>query len=354
MKVFSASQIRACDEATIRAGAMRSADLMERAASRCTEWITSRHSRDVLFVVVCGAGNNGGDGLAIARMLHQRNYGVKAFLLQYTDTMSEDCALNLDRLKVHDPALVTVIEPGTFISGLPAHIVIIDAIFGTGLSRPTSGWVADFIDSINQMPNKKIAIDMPSGLAPDYVPDEEKGVLKANETLTFQFYKRCFFHPESAPFTGGINLINIDLDRNFIAQASTQYYLTEKADIKAYYKPRKGFAHKGDFGKVLLIGGSYGKTGAIALSAMGALRAGAGTATTLAPECGYATLQANVPEAMCLTAGETHLTTLDAGNFTAIGIGPGMGTHVDTTKAFGDLLDNARAPIVADADALNM
>ena len=153
MKIFTAAQIRACDAYTIKASAIRSAELMERAAGKCVAWIKDYLPKDTLFVALCGTGNNGGDGLAIARMLHQRGYGVKAFLLQFSKELSKDCDENLQRLQRIDNDLVGIVAPDTFITDIPAHIVILDAILGTGLSRPTVGWVAKFINQINQLYN---------------------------------------------------------------------------------------------------------------------------------------------------------------------------------------------------------
>jgi len=354
MKIFSAAQIKACDAYTIQASGIHSADLMERAANRCVDWLRAKFLRDTLFVVLCGTGNNGGDGLAITRLLHQRNFGVKAFLLKLTDEMSPDCAANYQRLKMVDDDLVTSIEQDTFLTDLPQHIVVIDALLGTGISRPPEGWLAQFIDRINLMPNIKVSIDLPSGLSPDNAPDPETSIIKATHSLTFQFYKRCFLHPESAPYTGLIHLLDIELDRHFILQTHTQYRIAEKADIIAIYRPRNMFGHKGTYGKALLVGGSYGKTGAITLASKATLRAGAGLVTALLPVCGLQNLQTAVPEVMCLTHGEQHLDDFPMGDYDAVGLGPGMGTHAETVKALSAFIDACRHPLIVDADALNI
>ncbi len=355
MKIFNAAQLHACDAYTIQASAIHSTDLMERAAGKCVDWLRNTFPKDTLFVVLCGTGNNGGDGLVIARLLRQRLFGVKAFLLRFGKELSDDCNTNLQRLKLLDENLVTIVEPETFISDLPPHIVIIDAILGTGLSRPASGWIGAFITSINKMPNRKVAIDMPSGLSADTIPDKESPVLKADDTLTFQFYKRTFLHPESDIFTGKVHILDIGLDSTFINATHSHYRTIDKENLVAIYKPRPAYSHKGTFGSALLVGGSYGKIGAMVLCSKAALRAGAGTATALLPHCGYEIIQAAVPEAMCITSGENVIESISGWEkFSAIGIGPGMSTDEKPLAAFIEFIDSCKQPLVIDADALNI
>ena len=355
MKIFTTAQIHACDAYTINAARIRSADLMERAAGKCVAWMKDQLPRDTLFVVLCGTGNNGGDGLAIARLLHKRGCGVKAFLLSSSKELSADCKANLQQLQKIDPELVGIVQPDTFITDIPAHIVIVDAILGTGLSRPLQGWVATFIDHINQLPNKKIAIDIPSGLPADIIPDPNAVILKVQDTLTFQFYKRTFLHPESATFAGRVHILDIELDKAFINATNSQYKTLERADIAGIYRPRNQFSHKGTYGSALIIGGSFGKMGAATLSAKAALRAGAGLVTALVPGCGYAILQTSVPEIMCRTNGDHYIEKIDEWeSMTAIGLGPGLGTGNKTASALTTLVDSCKNPLVIDADALNI
>ncbi len=355
MKIFTAAQIRACDAYTISAQRIRSSELMERAASRCVSWLRDNLPKDTLFVVLCGPGNNGGDGLALTRLLHQRGHGVKAFLLQFSKELSADCQQNLERLQQLDADLIGFVKPDTFITDIPAHIVILDGILGTGLSRPTEGWIAKFIENINLLPNRKIAIDIPSGLPSDIIADKDAAILKVQDTLSFQFYKRTFLHPESAVFAGNVHILDIGLDQTFINATATQYKTMETEDIQAIYKPRSPFAHKGTYGSALLIGGSYGKMGAITLGARAALRAGAGLVTALIPGCGYTILQTAVPEVMCRTSGDKSIEEIDGWEqMKAVGIGPGMGTDSKTAAAVASFIDAAKDPVVVDADALNL
>ncbi len=355
VKIFSAAQIRACDAYTIRAAGMSSEDLMERAAGKCVSWLKDNFPKETLFVVLCGPGNNGGDGLAITRLLSQKGYGIKAFVLRFSKELSPDCDSNLRRLQSMGRDLVSFVEPDTFITDIPQQIVIIDAILGTGLSRPTQGWVATFINHVNQLPNRRIAIDIPSGLPADVLPDEGAAVIKASDTLSFQFLKRSFLHPEAASYAGNVHLLDIGLDQTFIDATHSQFSTIEQSDAAAIYKPRIPFAHKGTYGSVLMAGGSYGKMGAMSLATKAALRAGCGLATALVPGCGYTIIQTTVPEAMCITNGDRILERIDTiEKINAIGIGPGMGTDVKSAKAMADLLDTCNIPMVIDADALNI
>jgi hydroxyethylthiazole kinase-like uncharacterized protein yjeF len=355
MKIFAASQIKACDAYTIHATNISSLDLMERAAAKCTEWIIGNVPQGSIFVVLCGSGNNGGDGLAITRMLHLAGYGVKAFLLNFNDKISDDCQSNLTRLQKIDPSLVNVLQPDAFITDIPSNIIIIDAILGTGLNRAIEGWVAEFIDHINELPNKKIAIDIPSGMPADNIPNDELEILSANDTLSFQFYKRSFLHEETGRHAGNIHLLDIGLHPTFISSTPCHYQIIDEEKIATFYKKRKPFTHKGDYGTALLICGSYGMMGAAVLATKAALRAGAGKVKTLIPQCGYNIVQTSAPEAMCMVSGENHITKINGWQeATSIGIGPGLGTHEYTIKAFDEFIEAVKQPIVLDADALTL
>lgn len=355
MKIFSAAQIKACDNYTIHASSITSTALMERAAEKCTEWLLQRLPHNSLYIVLCGTGNNGGDGLAITRMLHQNGIGAKAFVLQLSQSMSPDCQHNYQQLQHIDSTLVEVVPPDTFITDIPPHIIIIDAILGIGLNRPAEGWVAKFIDHINQLPNLKIAIDIPSGLPADSIPEKEATIVQADHTLSFQFYKRTLLHPETGPYAGLVHILDIGLSETFIRSTHSIYQVIDKELIYNFFQPRMPFTHKGTFGTALLVGGSYGMMGAICLSAQAALRAGAGKVRGLIPICGYSIFQTLAPEAMCVTNGDNavqHIRNWEDAQ--AIGIGPGMGTSEKTAQALETFLEICKEPLVLDADALNI
>lgn len=355
MKIFSAAQIKACDAYTIRESGISSLDLMERAAGKCAEWIMMHLAKDAVFVVLCGTGNNGGDGLAITRMLHGQGYAVKAFLLQFSDDMSPDCRFNLQRLQKTGEDLVDILEPEAFITDIPENIIIIDAILGTGLNREAEGWLARFIKYINQLPNRKIAIDIPSGMPADTILRKEAEILRADHTLSFQFYKQTFLLPETGAYTGKVEILNIGLSHSFIETTHTGFYTIDEPLAQSLYLPRMPFTHKGTFGTALIAGGSYGMVGAVVLAARAAARAGAGKVKALVPEIGYHILQISVPEVMCITGGERFLTDIAGWEEAhAIGIGSGMGTNDKTAKAFISFIDTLKHAVVLDADALNI
>jgi NAD(P)H-hydrate epimerase len=355
MKILSAPQIKAADEHTIHSLPISSVDLMERAAARCTDWLTANYPKETLFVVLCGSGNNGGDGLAITRMLHRHGYGVKAFLLPTSAELSRDCSSNLNRLQRISAGLVENLQQDTYITDIAEHIVIIDAILGTGLSRPAEGWVAKFIDKINELPNKVISIDMPSGLPADSLPGEKSSVISAVDTLSFQFYKRSFLHGEGGKYCGRIHILDIGLDETFARNTVTHYNIITKDEVLKHYKPRQPFSHKGTYGMAFLIGGSYGMMGAIALAGKAALRTGAGKVRVLLPEAGYDIIQTLVPECMCITKGQHHINNISEWeNADAIGIGCGIGTEDNTIAAFCSFIEAVKEPVVIDADALNI
>jgi NAD(P)H-hydrate epimerase len=328
---------------------------MEHAALQCFQWLTKTFTNDSVFLVLCGGGNNGGDGLAIARMLHQYGFSVKAFLLQHTKEFTRDNTLNFERLRMIDSELVELVPPDTFITDIPSHFVIIDALLGTGLNRPAEGWMAHFIQHINQLPNTKVAIDMPSGLPADNIPSEDAVIMKADYTLSFQFYKRSFLHPETGNYTGVLHLLDIGLNPYFIDNTPSIYNTIDKETLRRFYKKRKPFSHKGNYGNALMIGGSYGMMGAIGLSAKACLRGGVGKMKALIPSCGYQVFQTMVPEAMCLTNGEQVIQHIRVNeSFDAIGIGPGIGTSEKMVEALTSFLETCKQALVMDADALNI
>lgn len=354
MKLFSAAQIRHCDEQTIRERNMPSHELMEHAAKACLRWMLAQFSRQQSFVVVCGMGNNGGDGLALTRLLIQEGYPASALVLRYAEQFSPDASLNLKRLHQSAPDCIAILNESDDFLGISDDVVIIDALFGTGINRPIQGWVSDFITMINSLPNRKIAIDMPSGLPADTLPTANGIVFKVDDTLSFQFMKRSLLHSEGAMFAGSVNLLDIGLSTHFIANTPSIYQVADVPFIRSIYLPRPVFSHKGTFGNAVLVGGSYGMMGAIALAVKAALRTGVGKVYVQAPGCGYQVLQTLCPEAMFQKAGDDFVEKIQLPENGILGIGPGMGEAALTKRALAQLLRQSKQPIVLDADALNI
>lgn len=364
MKIFTAQQIREADAYTIRHTPISSLDLMEKAAIACTAWICRHYDEDTPIHVFCGVGNNGGDGLAITRLLRNRGYNAVAFVLHHGSKTSEDHAANRKALEKQYPSAVHDIMDNGVLPQPDKHALIIDAILGTGLSRPAEGWIANVIRQLNGLRSQHeiVAIDMPSGLQAD-ASSLNTPVVKADHTLSFEFYKLAFLLPENADYVGDVCILPIELSPDYIAQTPVRFYITDAFHIRNIYRPRKPFSHKGTFGHALLIAGSEGKIGAAVLSAKACLRAGVGLLSCHIPQCGYEIMQISVPGAMCFvdeqrdhsSSFHNHLLSPEAAaRYKTIGIGPGLGTSAGSCWAFDKLLDHYRQPMVIDADALNI
>lgn len=362
MKVLSVPQIREADAYTIAQEPVASIDLMERAARACKNRITAGFDLRKRFVIVCGNGNNGGDGLAVARMLLQENQcRIKVVLVPVSANPSADFSVNLARLKEILPAgdwiTPSAGDTRTRMVYNPHTDIIIDAIFGSGLSRPAEGLAAAAIGEINRSGCPVIAIDIPSGLyGDDNTGNYNNPVVHAAVTLTFQAPKLAYFFAENAVFTGSVTVLDIGLHPAFLQSVSSPYTYFTQEDAEHEFRARAVFSHKGSFGHALIVSGSRGKMGAAVLAATACLRSGAGLLTVMAPKCGYTVLQAAVPEAMVTDsdAEDWIYGRIPAAKHDAVGIGPGIGLHEDTVRAFKILIQDQPPPLVIDADALNI
>ena len=357
MKIFTSDQIRSIDKYTIEHEPIASIDLMERAAGQITDWLTGRHDQRKAFVVFAGPGNNGGDGLAVARMLLQKNYRVSIYVLRITEKISGDAQINYDRLKDSGTTEIYDLHDSDPMPLINKDDIILDAIFGSGLNRPADGFAAGMIRFINSLPNTCISIDIPSGLfGEDNTGNKPENIIKADVTLTLQFPPVSFFYSENEQFTGTWFVLPIGLSQDAIRETSSAYNYIVPGDIPELLKKRKRFSHKGIYGNVLLIAGSYGMMGAAVLSAKAALRTGSGLVTVHIPGCGYQIVQTALPEAL-ISIDESDLVfsgVPELSAFSAIGIGPGLGSEVITQKALHALLKKNKVPIVIDADGLNI
>ncbi|MGN7787100.1 NAD(P)H-hydrate dehydratase [Niabella sp. 22666] len=355
MQLLNASQIREWDQYTIQQEPISSVNLMERAASACVDWIWE-HFPGQSFDIFCGTGNNGGDGLAIARLLMLMRISVKVYIVNAAGKASGDFSTNLERLKATPGANITELNPGTFPLTPDQSAIIIDALLGTGINRPIEGFTGKIVDFINHQSNKVIAIDMPSGLQSDTYSGNTN-IIEANHTLTFQNFKLGLLMPGNARYFGEVHVLDIGLAPAYLTTVESRYELTEKALFDSFYKPRSNYAHKGNFGHALVIAGSYGKMGAAVLSTKACLRSGAGLVTAHVPGTGINIMQTTTPEAMCKADPHAELITrieYPLKGYSAIGIGPGMGTQPATQKLLQYALSSYNQPLVLDADALNI
>jgi len=355
MKILPIEIVREADAYTIAHEPIPSIELMERAANSCYKWIRKRMHKKEAVSIICGTGNNGGDGLVIARLLAEKGFHVQVTVIRFTDKSSADFQTNYDRLD--DKVSIHNLKEGDeYPTGL-FEGVIIDAILGSGLTRPLTGWVANLIREINKSEAVTIAIDIPSGLFSDLHSDHKSGaIIKADYTLTFQFPKLAFMFPENEAFVGEWQVLPIGLHPKFVDSVDVKNYFILKEDCRMIYRHRSKFSHKGHYGHALLIAGSYGKMGASVLAARACLKSGVGLLHSHVPQKGYQILQSTVPEAMVsVDEHEDCFSKVpDITMYNAIGIGPGIGFARQTQNALKLLIQNSSVPIVFDADALTI
>ena len=359
-KIFSVAQIREADAYTINREGIASIDLMERAAAACVQWIGEHSGFDKHFAIACGTGNNGGDGLAIARMLSQKREvkGVDVYILRFSERCTSDFLENLHRLQQCAEVAIHELAPDSVFQLRRPADWFIDAMLGSGLSAPASGWLKEVITTINALNIPTIAIDIPSGMFADTLPCKDAAILKAKHVLSFQFPKLSFMFPESEAFMEDFHVLPIGIADAYITQTATPWrYITEEA-LAALLRKRRKFANKGDFGHALLMAGSYGKMGAAVLSARACLRAGAGLLTVHVPQKGVEVLQIACPEAMVsVDDGQEIISSFpkNLSTYDAAGVGPGIGTQSAAREALHSLLKHiGTVPLALDADALNI
>lgn len=354
MKILNPRQIREADQYTIKHKSIPSIELMEHAASLCSSWLMKHISRETKIHIFCGVGNNGGDGLVIARHLLDEIYFIKAYVVHFSDNMSDDFITNYQRAEDFGLKLKNIYEADDF-PEISDGDVVIDSIFGMGLSKAPRGIAKDIIAYINRSGATVFAIDMPSGLYADKDLDKGQEVIKNAHVLTFETPKLNLLLPDFQEYVKDFTLLDIGLDKNFINSFDSPYHFITVSNIQDILKPRSRFSHKGSFGHVLLMGGSYGKIGAIVLASKAALRSGSGLVTAYVPKCAYEIMQISIPEVMVEVDAESQLEYFNyKTEATIIGIGPGLGTDERTQKALGAFLEKNKLPLVLDADALNI
>lgn len=348
-KIITAGQVRAVDLYSIENEPITSLELMERAAVAFVEVFASLVSSQYSIHVVCGVGNNGGDGFAVARLLKKRGYQVATSLIEFTDRIAPDCRENLNRLGT----AVNLVRSMRDL--VIQEEVVVDALFGSGLSRPVVGFGAEVIDFINNSKAKVVSIDLPSGLFSE-VMDFSGAIVRAEYTIAFQRAKLSFLIPESGKFVGEFVVVDIGLNEEFIEAQSSEYFMLDERDVQRMLPKRKKFQHKGDFGRVQVFSGSFGKMGAAFLCGKAVLRAGAGLVTLHIPQCGYDVIQSSLPEAMVTVDKLSNEISsgLILDNTDAICVGPGLGTSSSTANWLVMLLKGNNKPLVLDADVLNV
>lgn len=369
MKIPDIKAARAADAYTIENEPVSSLDLMERAATQIYFWLMKNlKSKEVSIKIFCGKGNNGGDGLALARLLSTQDIFAQVFIAHVSERFSYDCEANYERLKeIPDVPVFGIFSKDDFPKISDSDIVI-DALFGSGLSRPLEGLAAELVAHINDNQAIRIAIDIASGLNADNIwnfssKDEvnravfkDLPIVRADYTVSMQFPKMAFFYPENEPFVGKWEVLDIKIHPDYVENVETANFYTTADVVKPLIHKRGKYSHKGTYGHALLIAGSTGKTGAALLASEACLRAGVGLLTTHLPVSASLPLQVYFPEAMIsLDKSENCFSQVpDLQGFNAIGVGPGLGKAPETVAALKNLIHEIKVPMVIDADALNI
>ncbi len=354
MKIFNIKQIRELDQITILQEPISSIDLMERASTAIVNWIYTKYINiNTKFIVFCGKGNNGGDGLAVGRLLFLKGYVVELYYLD-GKTYSADFQINMERLNRIEKLKIQKISSVEDIHPVNGDAVIVDALLGSGIRGAVQGLTQSVIEFLNKLDQEILSIDVPSG----FVADLPTGptCIQSTYTLTFECPKKGFMFPENACYIGKYQIISIGLNEQAKLKMQTNQYFTQYKDVCYLVKNRATHDHKGTFGHALLINGSYGKIGAAILAARACLRSGIGLLTVHVPKCGYQIIQTAIPEAMVDTdANDTLFTQVEElDKYAAVGIGCGIGTNQLSALALEDLLKKNKHPMVLDADALNL
>ena len=358
MKIFTGTQIKELDKFTIENEPVASIDLMERAAKAIVHVLREEWDNRTPFVVFAGPGNNGGDALAVARLMAEAGYKVTTFLFNVNGKLSDDCATNKQRameckrIKAFTEVVVDFDPPE-----LTAETVVIDGLFGAGLNKTLAGGFASLVKYINQSPAKVVSIDLPSGLmTEDNTHNVKAHIVRADLTLTLQQKKLAMFFEDNQQFLGRLRVLDIRLNPEFIAQTDTKYQVLEEADVRSRMLKRGDFVNKGLMGHALIVAGSYGMAGAAVLAGRACMRSGVGKLTVCTPRRNYDVMQRSLPEAILSTGKEDYFFTepLDTEHYDAVGMGPGLGQHEDTAIALISQIRRTQCPMVIDADALNI
>ena len=358
IRIPTVEQIRACEAYTMVHKPISSIELMEIAAAACVKHIKRNLPFDASIAVFCGMGNNGGDGLAITRLLRKDGYKCVPYIVKHREAYSEECSHQVNLLNEQNIEINIIEDKKDIPSSLP-YTVVIDALLGIGLTQAIEQpLLQSVIRHINHSNAFVFAIDTPSGLLSEQAMDSKDVVVEADTTLTFQYAKLSFFLAENSRYVGNWKIMDIKLDYRYINRVKINNNLMSPDIVKSYIIPREKFAHKGNFGHGLLIAGSFGMMGAAVLAAKAALRTGIGLLTVNVPKMGYNIMQTSVPEALCrCDENEEHFTNIPFSSldkYNAVAIGCGIGTHPDTAQGLKKLIGDYGGTLIIDADAINI
>ncbi len=354
LPLLTTPQIREADAYTIAHEPIASIDLMERASKAFVGWFINHFpDKNKSITVFCGTGNNGGDGLAIARLLHDHQYKkIEITIARFSDRATDDFKVNLKRVK-HIGLPLTELAPGEPLKAIESDLLIV-ALLGTGLNKPLEGEFKRLVSHINTQHKTVVAVDVPAGLFSDGEMPTDAVVLKADLVITFQQPKINFLLPESAPYIKCWNAVNIGLDENFIRSLNSPYQAVEEKDIRQMLRPRHRFSNKGTYGHTLIVAGQPETMGAALLCASACVYAGSGLTTACVPQSGLIALNSYMPEIMAIVRVGGEPPSINYAAFNSAAIGPGLGKDMLARDLLMDLFINFKSPVVIDADALNL
>lgn len=346
--ILSSDQIREADQYTIQNEPIASIDLMERASEAFVHAFLSLFTKKEPVNLFCGTGNNGGDGLAIARLLMNEGWEVAIYIVGDPTRGSNDFKTNLERIKEFKLVQTKADFPSC------ENKMIIDAIFGSGLSRPIEGIYKDLVVFLNGQNTTSISVDIASGLFADQPMTNDVIAFEPDFTISFQVPKLVFFLPECHQNVGEWKIVDIGLNKSFINKCTSSYYLTSHEDVKSLLPVRQKFTHKNSVGRLMIVAGSKGKMGAAILCSQAAFRGGVGLLNVCVPTCGTQIMQLALPEAMVIESLDSTVIDVIPKTNDTVAIGPGIGTDAKTINAFSTFLSEHKDPIVLDADAINI
>ena len=344
LPLLTSPQIREADAYTIANEPITSIDLMERASKAFVGWFVNHFpNKKQPISVYCGTGNNGGDGLAIARMLCDHHYkAVSVKVARFSNKASDDFNTNFKRL--HQTGLhLTEIMPGESFPPEESP-VIIDALLGSGLNKPLEGDYKRLVNHLNNLERIIVAVDVPTGFLAEGEMPPDAIVLKADLVITFQQPKINFLLPDSAPYIKCWEAVNIGIDENFVCSLNSVCQAVEEKDIRKLLKPRHRFSNKGTYGHALIVAGQDETMGAALLSAAASAYAGSGLTTACVPKSGLTALNSYMPELMAIIRNDGELPEIEWESFSAIGIGPGLGKQNDSLALLTEILINYKKP----------
>lgn len=357
MKIFSSDDIAAIERRTLEADGISLTELLTRAAEGVAGEISSRWRPTRRMAVFAGPGANGAVALIAARMLYGQGYRPDVFLFNIGgNRLSAECRTCRDALMAIPEVAFTEVIDNFNPPEINTQWLVVDGIFGRELREQLTGGFVSLVRYINESRATVIAIDIPTGLFSDWNPGAvNRNIIHAALTLAIGFPHIAFFMADNAELVGEWRVLDVGYSSEAMRSTPTKYHIVEESDVRRLLRHRSEFSSKADYGDALIIGGTYGMMGAVVMAAKGALRAGAGKVSVLAPRCGFAVVQSAVPEAMFIP--DKHDIVLSGvqlpRQFSAVGVGPGLGSHEMTVNGLDNFFKTYDKPLVIDADALN-